>query len=194
MRKVIRRAPPDLRRILGEASGQMGQPAIEFDPAQLKPGTPGPAQSSPLVRNVYPPWVYKLPASVDFNQNNWSTALAAVVNQTVVPVQFQTQPTYVGYVQVFGIYVLSPTALTDVSFALRINQAPVQGWDNYLLPPGVANFFVRTFSDLQVRIPNGALVDVLVTNRTGTGPWTVGAQIAGWTHPETEERRVYGDL
>ena len=187
------RTTDDLTAIFAQASGQAGSP-VEFDPSQLVPGHKGPGTESPLVRNVYPPWVYKLPMSRDFNQNNFAAALAAGAGAVIVPVQFQTTPTFVGYVQTFGIYVLSPTALTDVIFTLRIAQAPVEGFDNIRLPPGVANFFVRTFGDLQVRIPNGALVDAIVTNQSAAGPWTVGTQIAGWTHPETEERRIYGDL
>lgn len=153
----------------------------------------GPASTAPFVRNVYPPWVYKLPMSVDFNVNNFSSSLLAAVGDTVVPVQFVMPPTFVGYVQIFGIYILSPTTAQDVTFSLRINGGPVQGWDNIQFPPGVANFVVQNFADLQVRIPDGAIVDVLVSNGSADA-WTVGAKIAGWFHPENEEQRIYGAL
>lgn len=188
------RSTADLRSIFAEASGQGSPSAVEFDPSRMKPGHPGPGTEAPLVRNVYPPWVYKLPMSDDFNENNFTTVLAAVAGTVVKPVAFQTAPTFIGYVQIFGIYVLSPLATTDITFALLINGAPVQGWDNVRLPPGAANFFVQNFSDLQVPIPNRGLVEVSVTNNAATGPWTVGAKVAGWTHPETEERRIYGSL
>lgn len=153
----------------------------------------GPAQSSPLVRNIYPPWIYKLPMSVDFNENNFSTALAGVIGTTVIPVTFSVPATFVGYIQIFGIYILNPTASQDVTFTLRINQGPVQGWDNIQFPPGVANFVVQNFGDLQVRLPDGATVDVLVTNNSANA-WTIGAKIAGWYHPYSEEKRIYGSL
>ena len=153
----------------------------------------GPAATSPLVRNVYPPWVYKLPVSVDFNVNVFNSALLGVAGNTVIPVSFTLPPTFVGYLQIFGIYVLNPTASQDVTFTLRINQGPVQGWDNIKFPPGVANFVVQNFGDLQVRIPDGGVVDVLVTNNSANA-WTVGAKIAGWFHPENEEQRIYGSL
>lgn len=182
-----------LAQALGRSSGQSVGNQQRIDASIFREPS-GPAQTSPLVRNVYPPWVYKLPMSQDFNRNNFATALAAVANTVVTPVSFQTPPTFVGYVQIMGIFVLSPTAATDITFTLRINQAPIEGWDNIKPPPGVANFFVQNFADLQVRIPNGALVEVVVTNNAATGPWTVGAKVAGWYHPETEENRIYGAL
>lgn len=184
-------APVDLEQILSEHAG--------FDDvATLLPENfrqaPGARTTAPFSRQVLPPWTTKLPSSQDFNRNLFSSALGAVVGATVTPVSFQVPLTFVGYMSIFGVYVLTPTALTDITFALRINQGPVQGYDNIRVPPGVANFFVQNFSDLQVRIPSGALVDVLVTNNAATGPWTVGAKISGWYHSEIEEQRIYGSL
>ncbi|MGH3589536.1 MAG: hypothetical protein ACRDRF_00665 [Pseudonocardiaceae bacterium] len=154
----------------------------------------GPADVSPLVRNIYPPWVFKLPMSQDINANQFASVLPAVVGATVTPVTFTIPETTVGWEQIFGIFILSPTALQDITFSLRVNGGPVQGWDNIKFPPGVANFVVQNFADLQVRIPNGGKVDVVVTNNNGAGPFTVGAKIAGWYHPESEEQRIYGTL
>ena len=153
----------------------------------------GPANTTPFVRNVYPPWVYKLPSSQDFNAEAYDVALAAVIGTTVTITSFQTPPTFVGYVQVFSIYVLSPTALQDVTWTLRVNGAPVGGWDNVMFPPGVANFGVRDFSDVQVRVTNGALITVTASNGSADA-WTVGAKISGWFHSESEEQRIYGNL
>lgn len=153
----------------------------------------GPGNSSPLVRNVYPPWVYKLPMSADFNVNSFSAALAAAAGATVEITSFTLPRTFVGFVQIFGIFILSPTAVQDVTFTLRVNEAPVEGWDNIKFPPGVANFVVQNFADLQVRAPDGARISVLATNNNANA-WTVGAKIAGWYHPYTEEQRIYGDL
>lgn len=154
---------------------------------------PGPGNTSPLVRNVYPPWVYKLPTSQDFNAEAYNGALAAVAGATVTITQFQLPLTYVGWIQIFSIYVLSPTALQSVTWTLRINGAPVGGWDNIFFPPGVANFGVRDFSDLQVRVPSGGLVEIVATNGNANA-WTVGGKVAGWFHSESEEQRIYGDL
>ena len=154
----------------------------------------GPADSAPLVRTIYPPWQRKLPSSVSFNQNEFDVALPAVAGATVVPVVFQTPPTFIGYVTIFGIYILSPTALQDVTFSLNINGGPVEGWDNVRFPPGVANFVVQNFADEPIAwIPDGGRVEVVVTNGNANA-WTVGAKISGYYHPRTDEERIFGSL
>lgn len=181
-----------LSEALARHSGQnVGNPTL-ITPAVFR-AQRGPAQDAPPVRNIFPPWVYKLPASQDFNSNRFDLALAAAAGATVIPVTFDMPPTFVGYLQIFGIYILSPTALQDITFTLRINNGPVQGWDNIKFPPGVANFVVQNFGDLQVPIPDSAHVDVLVTNNNANA-FTVGAKIAGWYHPWNEEQRIYGSL
>jgi hypothetical protein len=181
-----------LAEMLARRSGQsVGNPVL-ITPNVFRV-QPGPADTAPLVRNVYPPWVYKLPMSRDFNQNNFDLALAAVANATVTVATFQTPPTFVGFVQILGLFILSPTALQDVTFTLKINGAPIEGWDNIQFPPGVANFVVQNFADLQVRIPDGGLVTLVATNGNANA-WTVGGKIAGWYHPQSEEQRIYGSL
>lgn len=181
-----------LAEALARHSGQSVGNPVRITP-QVFRVQQGPAQESPLVRNIFPPWVYKLPMSQDFNVNMFSAALAGAAGATVIPVTFTLPPTFIGYVQIFGIYVLNPTAAQDVTYSLRINGGPVQGWDNIQFPPGVANFAVQNFADLQVRIPDGATVDVIITNNNANA-WTVGAKIAGWYHPLSEEQRIYGAL
>lgn len=165
---------------------------VELLPGNFGVGD-GPAKDSPLVRNVYPPWVYKLPTSVDFNRNIFNTALAAVAGTTVEILSLTLPETYVGWIQIFGIYILSPTGNQDITFTLRINGAPVQGWDNVQFPPGVANFVVQNFSDLQVRVPDGGRMSITATNNNANA-WTVGGKVAGWFHSVTEEQRIYGSL
>ena len=181
----------DLSRVLRVRNGDAGR--LKITPEVFRQ-QPGPADAAPLTRNIFPPWVYKLPMSKDYNQNLFSSILAAGAGSVVTPVSFTLPKTYVGWEQIFGIYVLTPTALTDITFSLQINDAPVEGWDNVRIPPGVANFVVQNFSDLQVKVPNGGRVSVVVTNNSAAGPWTVGAKIAGWYHPELEEQRIYGSL
>ena len=153
----------------------------------------GPGNSAPLVRNVYPPWVYKLPTSSDFNANAFNVALAGVIGQQVEVTRFQVPATFVGYLQIMGIYILAPTNAQTVTFTLRINGAPVIGWDNIVFPPGVANFVIQNFADMQVKIPNGALITLTAQNGSADA-WTIGGKLAGWYHSEVEENRIYGDL
>jgi hypothetical protein len=188
-------ATRDLSKILARHMGIPERQRITPGSFQQTPGpaVPGPGMA-PLTRNVYPPWVFKLPMSQDFNANNFNLAMPAVAGSVVELVAFRVPATFVGWLQIFGIYILSPTNATDLTFTLQINEGPVQGWDNIKFPPGVANFVVQNFADLQVRVPTGARVRVVATNNAATGPWTIGAKIAGWYHPESEEARIYGSL
>ncbi len=185
----------DIREMLGgrvHPSARIRQSDVPFEAA--RPGQ-SPNEKLPFQRIVFPPYVYKLPGgrSQDFNRNTFTSTLAAGVGSVVTPVSFAMPGTMQGYVQIMGIYVLSPTANTSVSFALQVNGAPVSGWEDIENPPGVANFFVQNFADLQVFVPPGNVVSVVATNQNASGPWTVGAKIAGWYHTEADERYYYGD-
>jgi len=185
-------ARPDLRQVFGKNRAPDMQQRAGGD-FQFREQA-GVSERAPFSRMVFPPWVYKLPISQDFNVNVFSSTLGAGAGSVIVPASFQLPIGMVGYVQIMGLYIQSPTNLTDITFQLRLNQGPVSGWDNIQFPPGVANFVVQNFSDLQVRIPNGAEVDVNVTNNSAAGPWIVGAKVSGWYHPEIEEQRIYGTL
>lgn len=177
--------PPDVR-----ASRDMGVLRHPFGAG----GSIG--QDAPYVRQIYPPWVYKLPSSTDFNANGFREIIGAGAGTTLAPasVRFTLPANMVGYLQIAGIYVLTPLATTDLTFTFRINQGPVAGYDNIIPPPGVANFVVQNFSELQVRVPMGGTVDLLITNNSAAGPWTVGGKVAGWYHPQVDEERLYGSL
>lgn len=175
-----------LARHSGQAQGRHISPEVFRQQA-------GPADTSPLVRNVYPPWVYKLPTSADFNRNSYNSALAGVIGASVEILTLTLPATYVGWIQIFGIYILSPSALQNVTFTLKINGAPVEGWDNIQFPPGVANFVVQNFSDLQVRVPDGGKISIVATNGSADA-WTVGGKVSGWYHSMVEEQRIYGTL
>lgn len=164
---------------------------IRRGPVAQGGGLPPPS-ASPFNRVIFPWWTEKIPSAVDFNTQNFALTLAAGAGSTVVFAGFRLPQTQIGVVQIFGIYAQGPTNLTNVTWTLRINQSPVPGWDNIQLPPGAANFVVQNFSDLRVKIPNGALVDVLITNNNASGPWTVGAKVAGWYNPSSDVARVTG--
>lgn len=162
----------------------------------FQPAGNAPSEGAPFSRQVPAPWISKFPSSRDFNRNDFSLTLPAVAGFELTSplLRVQIPGGTVGWVQIFGLYVLTPTALASVRYALRVNRAPVEGYDNIDTPPGVANFIVQNFSDIQIRIPNGGLVDIAITNLNGNGPWTVGGKIAGYFHPKTEEDRIYGTL
>lgn len=183
----------DLFNVLGSRVNPSARVRVSDVPYR-RAAEQSPTERAPYQRVVFPPYLYKLPdgRSKDFNVNNYSTVIAAGPAITVIPVSFALPGTMQGYVQIFGIYVLAPTANTNLTYALQINNAPVSGWDNIANPPGVANLVVQNFSDLQVAVPPGSVVSVAITNNNAFGPWTVGAKIAGWYHTEADERYYFG--
>lgn len=161
----------------------------------IPPGRADVAAFAPMQRIVYPPRIEKLLVSQDFNAQDFAMVLAAGAGSTITStnLRFEVPASMVGWLQIFSIYVLTPTAATSVQFTLRINEAPVSGWDNIQNSPGVANLYREDYSDLRVRLPMGSVVDVLVTNLNANGPWTLGGKLAGWYHSSADELRVYGD-
>lgn len=158
----------------------------------LPPRGPNIAESA-ITRLIFPPRLEKLAASVDFHAQDFNMTLAAVAGATVSSVALSfTLPTgQVGWLQEFSLWLLTPTALTSASWQVRINDAPVPGFDNVQNPPGIANLIYITTDDMRVRLPNAARIDIVITNVNGNGPWTVGGDLAGWYHPEIAERRAW---
>lgn len=146
-----------------------------------------------ITRLIFPPRIEKLNVSTDFNVNSYSLVLPAGVGSTVVLPGFQCPQSMIGWLQQFFLYVLTPTADTNATWQVRLNGAPVPGFDNILNPPGIANLIVMPSDDMRIRIPNANLVDVVITNNNAFGPWTVGAGLSGWFHPEAAERRAFGE-
>lgn len=158
------------------------------------PQNPNISQTSAQSRQVYPWWVEKIPSAQDFNVQDFAITLGAGVGSqaTSTGLNFKLPSAFIGVIQLFGIYILTPDATTAIQFTLRVNQMPVSGWDNIQFPPGAANFVVQNFSDLRVKVPQGGVVDVLITNLAATGPWTVGGKVAGWYNPTSDAQRVSG--
>lgn len=175
------RAPDQAQRLTG-----LGIPSVP-------PSAPG---AAPYSRIQYPPWQQKLPTSSDFVVLDYAMTLAAGVGSTITSASltFAIPASMVGWLQNFSLYVLTPTALTSVKWTVRINESPVPGWDNYQNSPGVANLYREDYSDLQIRIPNGAKVDIIITNLNANGPWTVGGKLAGWYHSQQDEVRYWGQI
>lgn len=165
--------------------GSLGQP----------PGRADIAERSPFQRIVYPPRVEKLLSSTDFTVQDFAMVLPAGAGSTITSaaLAFTLPASMVGWLQEFKVYVLSQTAATSAQWSVRINGGPVPGFDNKQNAPGVANLVLLEWNDMRIRIPNGATVDVIITNLNANGPWTVGGYLAGWYHPWVDEDRIFGN-
>lgn len=167
-----------------------GAPMVGLGPSA--PAMPKPSSLSPLARTLFPPWTTKLGAvSRDFSVKNFNLALGAAVGAQVLLPGFTLPDANVGWLQQFSIYLRGSIATSDVRYTLRFNQAPVTGWGDERNPPGIANIVVIDNNDLQVPIPEGATVDVLIEN-IGGGALTVGAKVGGWFHPLQAELDFWG--
>lgn len=148
-----------------------------------------------LVRSIAPPWREKLgPVSRDFNVQDFELTLAAGAGSTIESPTFRLPSANVGWLQQFQLYVLSQTAATSIEWSLRFNGGAVPGFSNKRNFPGVANLEAVDLNGLQVRIPMGALISVVVTNLNAAGPWTVGTGFAGWHHSLQAELDRWGPV
>ena len=166
-------------------------PDLTASPGMVPRGA-NPADS-PMVRLVFPPRIEKLVQSVDFRINNYRLVLPAGVGSTVLLASFRLPTGAVGWLQNFAQSTLAQDGTTDVTWTLRINDYPVPGFDNVRNVPGLANLLITGDDDMRIRLPNGCKVDVLITNNAASGPWTLGALVQGWYHPEVAEQRAFGD-
>ncbi|HEX3698933.1 MAG TPA: hypothetical protein VH374_26420 [Polyangia bacterium] len=171
-------------------------PGVDCDPG-LSPASPPRGfqiADAPPVRQLFPPYLYKLSASQDFNRNSYREVLPAGVGQVIEPASlvFQAPATMVGWLQNFSQYTLTPSASTYISWCLLINGAPVPGYDDVRNPPGIANLVEVFQNGIQVRIPLGGKVSVRITNLDASGPVTVGGLLRGWYHPQVAETRAWG--
>lgn len=176
-----------------------GQLPSRRPPIGTGPSGPSPiaglASEAPWSRQVAPPWREKLgPVSRDFNFQNFELVLPAGVGSTVQGPSFRLPTANVGWLQQFQQYILSQTAATSIEWILQFNGGPVPGFLNKRNPPGVANLVLIDLNGLQVRVPQGALVSVLIRNLNVNGPWTVGTGFAGWQHSLQAELDRWGPV
>jgi hypothetical protein len=172
-----------------------GQPACPPPNPYAPPGIAPRGQDialAKLVRSIQPPRIEKIGASQDFRINSNSLILPAGAGATVVLPSFTLPTGQVGWLQQFSLYTLAPDATLQAQWKVRINSGPVPGFDNLLNPPGIANLLIDGEDDMRVRLDIGVTIDVLITNLGGSGPWTVGALLAGWHHPLAAEKRAWG--
>lgn len=173
-------------------SGAPPSSLVSLDGPAAPPRRPDPGLS-PFVRQVYPPWIAKIGGvSKDFNVSDFAMALPANGTATSTNLRFQLPSDNVGWLQEMSLYILTPTAAASVVWTARINGGPISGFANKRTPPGVANIIVIDINDMQVRIPQGGTVDILITNESAVA-WTVGGALAGWYHPRAAELAYWGE-
>jgi hypothetical protein len=156
---------------------------------------PSPKGIIPRAAQVPPFWQFKPPEGIDFFFRTAGT-LAAGAGSTLILAptpRFRILPDYSGVIAGVSIFVDTPLTTLDITFTLRWNGGPVQGWDQLEAFPVAANAIIIPFPG-NLQVPGGTDVDVLVTNNSAAGPWTVGATVTGWQWARINEDIAFGRL
>lgn len=171
--------------------------------APYDPGNPGgPPNAIPAVQ-VHPVWEFPPSNAFQFYLNVTSTQsaigagtqLAAVAGaQLLLPeLVYVPPPNMFTVLRLASIFIDNPTQAENVSYIIRINQAPVSGFTFKFFPRIAAN--ESTDFEFVLRdIPQGAQVDMLIQNNANTGPWTVGGALSGWSYLKSDEIALYGNV
>lgn len=182
---------PTLERVYGGGSA----PSM---PGGL-PGPPPPPQTLRPVAAVPPFYYVKPPSGIDFyfsmSSDTGLADIAAGAGSTLViapTTALRIPDLYEGVVAFVTIFLDAPTTGTDVIFTLRFNGGPVSGADALRSFPRTANNLSITFP-FNIVVPGGTTIDVLATNQNANGPWSIGAEVGGWSYAESLRQRVFGD-
>ena len=108
----------------------------------------------------------------------------------LAPVQLSSRS--VGVIRELSFSVNNLLASSQVTFVLRINGAPVDGYTFAVFPfntPHITISALEKGDREYVEAPTNASIDVAVTVADG-GSYLVGVNYAGWSYPE--DLRTYG--
>lgn len=144
----------------------------------------------PRVAQIPPYWLYKPVSGIDYYFNQ-SGILAAVAGATLDLGSAVILDSYEAANQVVNIFIDAPTALTDIRWALLINERAVPGWDQLREFPRGANNLNKVWPGI-VQFTGPARVTIRATNVTAAGPWNIGAEVTGWSWPTQERLATFG--
>jgi hypothetical protein len=148
----------------------------------------------PKTADIPPFWQFKPPFGIDFYFNTTGT-LAAGAGSTLVLTgnpAVQLTPDYEGVIGGMQIFVDAPTALINVVWSVLFNNSPVPGWSSLTTFPRAANSISIEFGG-PLQVPANTLITVLATNNAASGPWTVGAEVTGWSWPIMKRIWTFGE-
>lgn len=156
-------------------------------------GFPAPAfPETSRTLQVWHPWVMPFPGSTDFRVNTVEASPGAGV---ISPANWSlTLPsTSKGVIKLFTWALANVTVATVVSWILKINNQPVQGWQNITVFPGNVPR-VTLAEDPTIPVPFGGTISVDFVNTDGAAYNQVGAGFAGHYWDQTAEDAWIGQL
>lgn len=154
----------------GPSGGGMGGPNV------------GGSGNGPIVRFL--PDQEPIPTSQQVNTFGQATSTVAETGIEITGAQLVLPSGIIARIASVSFYVTNLLDTSILSFTVTINNAPVQGFSNVGIFPGVASRVSVGF-DCYILTPSGATVEVFYTNGDG-GSYIVGAALSGWQWSEAD--------
>ena len=133
------------------------------------------------------PWETPPPGAIPFiGQERAQLVGNAGADVTQSFAQVTTPSHLVGVIRELSFQVNSLVVTSDIKFALRFNQGPVQGYSFDVFPKSASHDLIEYDPNVTfIRIPLEATIDVLARIRAGdVGIYLMGATIKGWWYAE----------
>ncbi len=184
-----------LEHYWGEGRANYGPP-----PPETLPGG-GPIGAVPSVQ-IHPVWEFNPTNAYQFYLNQTSSQQTVVAAKLpavkgaslLLPGLVYKPPDFMSSVlRLVSIFVDAPDATLNVSWVVRLNQAPYPGFTFTTFPRLAANLSID-FDVLLRDIPQNTTIDMIIMNNANTGPWTVGGALSGWSYTKQDEIRLYGAM
>jgi len=178
------RTPPQFVATPGEPSKGAARPGGGAAPLPFGGGGGGGALPG-FVRTVPPVNEVKPPQGQDFIVGGNLAGASVVTTPAVVTgVTFTVPLGSVGYIRSVVFQVQQVLVTSDIAFAVRVDQTPVQGWARVPVLPAAIAVWSQSWGpeEVYVEVQPGRTVDITVTVLDG-GAYNVGAIMHGWTVP-----------
>jgi hypothetical protein len=197
--------PPDRRTSPSDLSTALDNHQLSGRAAYGPPpqaGSPGGPQNAVPSVQIHPVWEFPPAQAFQFYLNQTSTQQSSVPTQLpavagatlLLPGLIYKPPDFMKTVlRLVSIFCDAPNTTTNISYIVRLNQAPAAGFTFRFFPRLAANESVD-FSVVLRDIPINTTVDMIIQNNAATGPWTVGGALSGWSYSEADAIRLYGSL
>lgn len=185
------KVPSDIPRRLSGKGRASGGPAGSgsFSSGGASPG-PGPGfnPGPPTTINVPVPWVVRPPSAREINIDASGTGYNnANTPQTIAGSAFTLPADNVGIIRsvVLSVNTLLTTSL--LTWTLRFNGVPVEGWAGLTIFPRNAGSFSQAFGpdETFIFVPEQTTIDVQIgVDATDANTYQAGVSYHGWSYPK----------
>lgn len=173
-------APIPVGPLWGLGRGGVGSGAV------LSPLASGLNPAS-LTVDIPLPEVFPIPDAKEFNPSGTIATAAVQLGVAITGATIDIPPANLVIIRGLNISVANMTILTNVTFTILYNNAPIQGYSGISIFPRVTPFIENGLESF-IRLKGPGTVQVVFSNIDG-GPYTIGAGFNGWFWPEASDAR-----